>query len=110
MRHGQAAIVLCEAFAMTGDEALRKPAEGAVRFIVKAQYNDGGWRYQPGPKNRAATRASSAGSLWPFSRPVPLDWTYPMRLGKWPTFTWTAFSSATGPSIRIRLAAVRPRR
>ncbi|MGI8980488.1 MAG: prenyltransferase/squalene oxidase repeat-containing protein [Pirellulaceae bacterium] len=47
--HGQATIVLCEAFAMTGDEQLRLPAQKAVDFIVKAQYRDGGWRYQPGP-------------------------------------------------------------
>ena len=47
--HGQAAIVLCEAFAMTGDEQLRLPAQKAIDFIVKAQYRDGGWRYQPGP-------------------------------------------------------------
>ncbi|MFN0016778.1 MAG: prenyltransferase/squalene oxidase repeat-containing protein [Pirellulaceae bacterium] len=47
--HGQATIVLCEAFAMTGDEQLRIPAQKAVDFIVKAQYRDGGWRYQPGP-------------------------------------------------------------
>ncbi len=46
---GQATIVLCEAFAMTGDEQLRIPAQKAVDFIVKAQYRDGGWRYQPGP-------------------------------------------------------------
>lgn len=47
--HGQATIVLCEAFAMTGDEQLRAPAQRAVDFVVKAQYRDGGWRYQPGP-------------------------------------------------------------
>ncbi|GIW91084.1 MAG: hypothetical protein KatS3mg109_1516 [Pirellulaceae bacterium] len=45
--HGQATIVLCEAFAMTGDERLREPAQRAVDFIVKAQYQDGGWRYTP---------------------------------------------------------------
>jgi hypothetical protein len=49
--HGLAAIVLCEAFAMTGDEALRVPAQKAINFIVAAQYHDGGWRYRPGPKN-----------------------------------------------------------
>ncbi|QDU29873.1 hypothetical protein ETAA8_49890 [Anatilimnocola aggregata] len=49
--HGQAAIVLCEAFAMTGDEELRIPAQKATDFVVKAQFNDGGWRYQPGPSN-----------------------------------------------------------
>ena len=51
--HGQAAIVLCEAFAMTGDEELRVPAQKAIDFIVAAQYNDGGWRYQPGPRTPA---------------------------------------------------------
>jgi hypothetical protein len=50
--HGQAAIVLCEAFAMTGDEALREPAQKAIDFITAAQYNDGGWRYKPGPRNQ----------------------------------------------------------
>lgn len=46
--HGQAAIVLCEAFAMTGDEALKDPAQRAIDFIVQAQHpTDGGWRYEP---------------------------------------------------------------
>ena len=55
--HGQAAIVLCEAFAMTGDEKLRSPAQKAIDFIVDAQYNDGGWRYTPynGPNDRGDT-------------------------------------------------------
>lgn len=52
--HGQAAIVLCEAFAITGDEELRGPAQKAVDFIVAAQYDDGGWRYTPTPRNQAA--------------------------------------------------------
>jgi hypothetical protein len=46
--HGQGAIVLCEAYAMTGDEALREPAQKAIDFIVAAQHIGGGWRYQPG--------------------------------------------------------------
>ncbi len=46
--HGQAAIVLCEAFATTGDEQLRIPAQKAIDFIVQAQHPAGGWRYQPG--------------------------------------------------------------
>lgn len=51
--HGQATIVLCEAFAITGDEELRGPAQKAVDFIVKAQYKDGGWRYTPAPASQA---------------------------------------------------------
>jgi hypothetical protein len=48
---GLGTIVLCEAFAMTGDEVLRQPAERAVAYIVAAQYDDGGWRYMPSPHN-----------------------------------------------------------
>ena len=52
--HGQATIVLVEAFALTGDEDLRDPAQRAIDFIQNAQHVDhtgsasGGWRYQPG--------------------------------------------------------------
>ena len=45
--HGQGAIVLCEAFLMTGDEQLRIPAQKSIDFITAAQYSDGGWRYKP---------------------------------------------------------------
>lgn len=46
--HGQATIVLCEALSMTRDSALRKPAQRAVDFIVRAQHPiGGGWRYEP---------------------------------------------------------------
>ncbi len=46
--HGLASIVLCEAYAMTGDKGLKKPAEQAIRFIVYAQDPvGGGWRYTP---------------------------------------------------------------
>jgi hypothetical protein len=47
--HGQAAIVLCEAFVCSGgDEVLRGPAQKSIDFIVAAQHADGGWRYEPG--------------------------------------------------------------
>jgi len=46
--HGMASIVLCEAFAMTGDDTLRVPAQRAIDFIVRAQHPAGGWRYEPG--------------------------------------------------------------
>ena len=45
--HGQGAIVLCEAFALSQDESLRAPAQKAVDFIVNAQHIGGGWRYRP---------------------------------------------------------------
>ena len=46
--HGQAAIVLCEAYALTADEQLREPAQLALNFIIAAQHSGGGWRYEPG--------------------------------------------------------------
>ncbi|MCH2134881.1 MAG: terpene cyclase/mutase family protein, partial [Phycisphaerales bacterium] len=46
--HGQAAIVLCEAYAMTGDQRFKRPAQKAIDFIQQAQHIRGGWRYQPG--------------------------------------------------------------
>jgi len=52
--HGQGAIVLCEAFLMTGDEELRIPAQKAIDFIVEAQNRDGGWRYKPNKECRSA--------------------------------------------------------
>jgi len=46
--HGLAAIVICEAYAMTHDKALYKPAQSVVNFITYAQDPvGGGWRYQP---------------------------------------------------------------
>ena len=50
--HGQAALVLCEAYKMTGDEKLRIPAQRAVNFVVNAQLPFGGWRYQPAFENK----------------------------------------------------------
>jgi len=46
--HGQAALVLCEAYAMTQDPELREPAQKALDFIIRAQHPAGGWRYDPG--------------------------------------------------------------
>ncbi|MEX0825056.1 MAG: prenyltransferase/squalene oxidase repeat-containing protein [Pirellulaceae bacterium] len=46
--HGIAAIVLCEAYAMTEDPSLAAPAQGALNFIMAAQGPRGGWRYKPG--------------------------------------------------------------
>jgi hypothetical protein len=46
--HGIAAIALCEAFGMTRDEKLRRPAQRSLDFIIAAQHPGlGGWRYAP---------------------------------------------------------------
>jgi len=38
-------LALCEAYGMTGDEKLKKPATQAVEYIVKSQRATGGWDY-----------------------------------------------------------------
>lgn len=45
---GQATIALCEAYAMTKDDALLAPAQRAVDYICQSQHKAGGWRYSPG--------------------------------------------------------------
>jgi hypothetical protein len=46
--HGLGTLVLCELYAMTGDEKYKTPAQAAVDFIVYAQDPvGGGWRYMP---------------------------------------------------------------
>lgn len=45
--HGLATIAVCEAYGLTSDPALQKPAKLAVNYIVKAQSDSGGWRYAP---------------------------------------------------------------
>src|SRR5205085_11837649 len=47
--HAMAAIALCEAYALTGEERLRDPVERAIGFLVKSRARDGlAWRYAPG--------------------------------------------------------------
>lgn len=46
--HGAVSMVLTEAYSMTKDRRLRKPAQGAVNAIIRAQDpRGGGWRYVP---------------------------------------------------------------
>jgi len=46
--HAQATIVLCEAYALSGDDSLREPAEQGIRYLVESQNPvNGGWKYQP---------------------------------------------------------------
>jgi hypothetical protein len=46
--HGLATIVVCEAYGLTQDPALRPVAQRAVNYIVFAQHvSNGGWRYAP---------------------------------------------------------------
>jgi prenyltransferase/squalene oxidase-like repeat protein len=44
---GQCTIALCELYGMSKDERFREPAERAVRYCVRSQGDEGGWRYMP---------------------------------------------------------------
>lgn len=47
--HAMASLALCEAYALSGDERLRKPVERAVDFLIRSRAADEmSWRYQPG--------------------------------------------------------------
>jgi hypothetical protein len=43
-----AVLAVCEAYGMTGDAALKGPAQAAVDYLVRGQHTGGGWRYGPG--------------------------------------------------------------
>jgi hypothetical protein len=73
---GLAAIALCEAYAMTGDETLRPTGQSAIDFIVAAQHKRGGWRYVPGqPGDTTVTgwqvMALKSAQLAHFKVPLP---------------------------------------
>ena len=44
--HTVAALALCEAFGLTGDEDIGKAAERAIRFLERSQGVGGGWDYR----------------------------------------------------------------
>ncbi len=48
--HALATMALCEAFAISGDEALKLPAQKGIDFIIASRCTTGvgGWRYTPG--------------------------------------------------------------
>lgn len=49
--HGFAALFLCECYGMTPRPELRDRLGDAVRVIVNAQNEEGGWRYWPEPRS-----------------------------------------------------------
>lgn len=46
--HALATIAMCEAYGLSQDPMLRKPAQMAANYLVQAQHDGGGWRYSPG--------------------------------------------------------------
>jgi len=51
--HCLATIAICEAYGLTQDANLRRPAQMAVNYVVDSQHEKGGWRY--GPKQAGDT-------------------------------------------------------
>jgi len=45
--HALGTMALCEAYALSGDERLKVPAQLAVKYMTEAQHKEGGWRYSP---------------------------------------------------------------
>jgi hypothetical protein len=46
--HAIASLALCEAYALTKDQSLRRPVERALSFLIDARTSDNvAWRYQP---------------------------------------------------------------
>lgn len=48
---GIATLALCEAYGMTGDPALKKPAQAAIDYIQRAQGTNGSWGYYAGQES-----------------------------------------------------------
>jgi hypothetical protein len=66
--HALATLALCEAYGLTSDANLKRSAQLAIDYIVRAQHTAGGWRYAPGqPGDLSVTgfhlRALEAGRL-----------------------------------------------
>lgn len=49
--HGFAALFLAEVYGMTGDERVKEKLQKAIKLIQKSQNDQGGWRYQPVPRD-----------------------------------------------------------
>jgi len=49
--HGLACMTLAEAWGITGDRRVRDALRKAIDLIVSSQNNEGGWRYEPKPKD-----------------------------------------------------------
>jgi hypothetical protein len=62
--HALATTALCEAYGLSQDPALRRPAQMAVNYLVTAQHTEGGWRYAPGEKGDTSVTGWVLQALW----------------------------------------------
>jgi hypothetical protein len=46
--HAYATVALCEAYGLSRDPTLKLPAQMALNYLIRAQHQEGGWRYGPG--------------------------------------------------------------
>jgi RNA polymerase sigma factor (sigma-70 family) len=74
--NAKATMVVCEAYVLTLDPAVKAPAQRGIDFIVKAQKKSGGWPAQAGKEE---TMTSTAWHVMAFKSadmgglPVPMD-------------------------------------
>jgi hypothetical protein len=78
--HSMATFALAEAYAMTGDPALKGPVERAVDYSLRAQNPaTGGWRYRPGDMGDTSQLGWQLMALWSTERAgmsvPPQTWT-----------------------------------
>lgn len=67
--HSMATFALAEAYAMTGDPALKGPVERAVNYSLRAQNPaTGGWRYRPGDMGDTSQLGWQLMALWSAER------------------------------------------
>ncbi len=72
--HGIATFALCEAYQLTGDQDLKRPAQQAIDFIVSSQNHRGGWGYlpkQPGDLTLSGWQIMALKSAWAAGLDVP---------------------------------------
>lgn len=105
-----ATMALCEAYGMTKDQALMRPAQLGLDYLVKAQHAVGGFRYRPGdPGDTSVTgwccQALQSGYLAGLS--VPKDTLYKISnfLNTCQTQDGAAYGY-TGPGNSANLTAV----
>lgn len=108
--HAICTIALCEAYGMTNDVTLKRPAQRALDYLVKAQHSAGGFRYEvnePGDTSMTGwcLQAMQSGKLAGLS--VPADSFY--KVGNFLDTMQTQKGAAYGylnPGSSINMTAV----